>query len=459
MKSAPCHYLVNAIYIPRIEAYIWAVIVTLSQYFGGDDIPWFIYLVCVFCLLYPHLMHWLLGRFFNTAAAARSSLLFDGLLVGLMVVVNQFYLFASVSFVMALALSSLAIARPRLMLLNLMILGLVSVSAWQAGVGVKLVGLLLTDILCAASILFHGCMVAYLGFRVTFELGSSRRAVKKDHGLLVDTAKKLSRYISPQIYSSIASEQQHIKTFRKRLTVFFSDLEGFTELMDTLEEETVTLILNEYLNTMAKIAVDHGGTVDKFIGDGIMVFFGDPDTQGARQDALACARMALEMQRQLKRLRSKWRRAGIYSDLHMRIGIHSGFCAVGNFGSEARMDYTAVGSTVNIASRLEGQAGRDSILISGASFQLVEHMLQCEQQPPVRLKGIKRMIENYHLLGELTDSRLTILEQNITGMEVSINPDIVDCKKARHILTEITNMLDLIENKAIEPNTQIRLLK
>lgn len=94
--------------------------------------------------------------------------------------------------------------------------------------------------------------------------------------------------------------------------------------MDSHEEETVTKILNEYLDATAKIALNFGGTIDKFMGDGMMVFFGDPHSKGAKIDALQCLYMAIEMRQELDRLRKVWAESGVYGDLHIRIGIHTG---------------------------------------------------------------------------------------------------------------------------------------
>ncbi|MDN3721658.1 adenylate/guanylate cyclase domain-containing protein [Roseibium salinum] len=109
---------------------------------------------------------------------------------------------------------------------------------------------------------------------------------------------------------------------------------GFTETADRLESEELTQLLNHYLSEMSDIALEHGATIDKYIGDGLVIFFGDPDTQGVKQDALQCARMALAMQRRMAELQWTWRDAGIGQPLRCRMGINTGFCTVGNFGSE-----------------------------------------------------------------------------------------------------------------------------
>ena len=121
-------------------------------------------------------------------------------------------------------------------------------------------------------------------------------------------SKQLSKYLSPQVYKSIFSGKQkvNISGNRKKLTIFFSDLVGFTNIADTLESEELTSMLNFYLNEMSKIALDYGGTIDKFIGDAILIFFGDPESKGVKTDALQCVKMAIEMQKKVKRLKDVW---------------------------------------------------------------------------------------------------------------------------------------------------------
>ena len=179
-------------------------------------------------------------------------------------------------------------------------------------------------------------------------------------------ASQLSKYLSPQVYQSIFSGKKNVKieAYRKKLTVFFSDIKGFTEITDRLEPEVLSFLLNSYLNEMSKIALKYGGTIDKFVGDAILIFFGDPETRGEKEDAKACVLMAIEMRERMKKLHNIWEDQGIFNPLEIRIGINTGFCNVGNFGSEDRLDYTIIGGEVNLASRLESSAETGQILIS-----------------------------------------------------------------------------------------------
>ena len=183
--------------------------------------------------------------------------------------------------------------------------------------------------------------------------------------------------------------------------VFFSDIADFTATTDSLESEELTGLLNHYLTEMSRIALDHGATVDKYIGDAVVAFFGDPETRGIvkRDNALACVNMAIEMQRRMRTLQSEWRDAGLEKPFQMRIGISTGFCTVGNFGSEDRMDYTIIGGPVNLAGTTfcqRAEPGR--ILLSHETFSLVKNIVQAEEQAPVQAKGFAEPVHNYRVV-------------------------------------------------------------
>jgi PAS domain S-box-containing protein len=211
---------------------------------------------------------------------------------------------------------------------------------------------------------------------------------------------KLAKYLAPQVYNSIFTGSQDVKiaSKRKKLTVCFSDIAGFTETTDKMESEDLTQLLNHYLTEMSKIATEHGATIDKYIGDAIMMFFGDPESRGVKEDALACVTMALAMQKRVAELADVWRTAGIEIPLRCRIGIHTGYCTVGNFGSEDRMDYTIIGGAVNLASRLEHEAPAGGVLISYETFAHVKDEVECEERGQIRVKGIAYPVATYGVL-------------------------------------------------------------
>jgi class 3 adenylate cyclase len=138
-------------------------------------------------------------------------------------------------------------------------------------------------------------------------------------------SRKLAKYLSPQIYNSIFTGQQaaEISAKRKKLTIFFSDIADFTQTTDSLESEELTGLLNHYLTEMAKIALDYGATIDKYIGDAILAFFGDPDSRGVREDALACVKMGIAMQRRMRELQGEWMNVGTEKPLGRRHFSHT----------------------------------------------------------------------------------------------------------------------------------------
>jgi len=226
---------------------------------------------------------------------------------------------------------------------------------------------------------------------------------------LAALSSKLAKYLAPQVYDSIFTGEQDVKLVatRKKLTVCFTDLVGFTEITDRMESEDLTQLLNHYLTEMSKIALQYGATIDKYVGDAIVMFFGDPTTLGVKQDALACVHMAIAMQQRIDELAENWRNSGIKTPLRCRIGIHTGYCTVGNFGSEERMDYTMVGGTVNLASRLEHEAAPGGVLISFETYAHVKDEVRCEERDHVQVKGIAQPIATYAVIGLKEDSEQT----------------------------------------------------
>jgi len=216
---------------------------------------------------------------------------------------------------------------------------------------------------------------------------------------------KLSKYLSPQIYNSIFTGAQSVEiaSSRKKLTVFFSDLVNFTETTDKLESEELTNLLNHYLTEMSRIALEFGATIDKYIGDAIMTFFGDPESKGVKEDAITCVRMAIAMLRRMRELRSEWRELGAERPFQLRIGINTGYCTVGNFGSADRMDYTIIGNVVNLTARLQSHAEVDSILMGHETYSLVKDFMATEEQTPIQAKGFAEPIRCYKVLGLYDD--------------------------------------------------------
>lgn len=273
--------------------------------------------------------------------------------------------------------------------------------------------------------------------------------VKSKNEQLQALSNKLAKYLSRQVYKNIFEGKKDVKieSYRKKLTIFFSDIQGFTELTDRVESEVLTGALNRYLNEMSKIALDHGGTIDKYIGDAIMIFFGDPETLGQKEDALACVKMAIEMKKKLIEMRREWDVLGVTQPLSVRMGINTGYCTVGNFGSEERLDYTIVGGAVNLASRLESAADTDEILISQDTFALIKEEVACKPKSEITVKGIAYPVMTYGVIDllESLEKEREHINACLKGFNLSIDFDelnYTDKLYARDMLQKAMAKLD-----------------
>ena len=262
-------------------------------------------------------------------------------------------------------------------------------------------------------------------------------------------SKKISRYLSPQIYKSIFSGQKDvtIHTERKKLTIFFSDIKDFTATTERLQPEQITRLLNEYFTEMSAIALGHGGTIDKFVGDAMLIFFGDPETKGEAEDAAACLRMAIDMQRRIAELNAKWRNEGIEHPFRVRMGVNTGFCNVGNFGSSDRMDYTIIGAEANLAARLQSIAEPGHIVISYETYALVRGMLVAHPLPPITMKGISRDVVPYAIEGILdhTGAKVEIFSEHMTGLDFFLDPAVMDARTSAHVRAVLQNAIATLD--------------
>lgn len=257
--------------------------------------------------------------------------------------------------------------------------------------------------------------------RVQSHLERSRNAQR-----LLSLSQKLSRYLAPQVYQSLfeGSQQAEIHTKRKKLTVFFSDIKDFTESTAKWQPEEITRLLNGYFSEMTRIAAEYGGTVDKFIGDAMVIFFGDPHSLGVREDALQCVKMAMAMQQRMGSLQALWRDMGSKS-FRIRIGINTGFCDVGNFGSELRMEYTIIGSEVNLAARLEQSAEAGGILISDETYALVRGEIDADPGIAIHAKGFATPIQAHAVRGLISNSTRAqgVFQRELQGLRTLLDLD------------------------------------
>lgn len=234
----------------------------------------------------------------------------------------------------------------------------------------------------------------FLGNIYGMALAHARSAVE------LEKRHQLDRYLAPQIVEHVLSgDSQVIESKRRMLvTIFFSDLKGFSDLADRISPDTLSTVLNEYLSEMADIAFAHGGTVDKFIGDAVMVFFGAPVDSVAPQQAQQCIRMGAEMHRRTAELNVRWREMGLLENgLTSRMGVHTGEATVGSFGSNNRLEYTAIGRAVNLASRLEGQCTPGHILVSAETWALLDGKFGGKTRGKIRVKGFADEVEVWEI--------------------------------------------------------------
>ncbi|MDG2196607.1 MAG: adenylate/guanylate cyclase domain-containing protein [SAR324 cluster bacterium] len=272
----------------------------------------------------------------------------------------------------------------------------------------------------------------------------SQKKLSVANAKLANFSTKLSKYFSPEVYNSLFTGELDVKvqTQRKLLTIFFSDLEGFTELTERLEPEVLTELLTHYLTEMSKIALRWGGTIDKYIGDAIMIFFGDPASKGEKADAVNCVRMAMEMVDQLAEVRAIWKDKGLALPLNARMGIHTGICTVGNFGSEDRLDYTVIGNGVNLASRLESNAKPNSILISEDTYLHVRSEINCSKNNTIKVKGVSYPVQTYKVEGLMMEQadQFGLTEHQIPGLSLILDQSKIENralvrKKIKEVLT------------------------
>ena len=214
---------------------------------------------------------------------------------------------------------------------------------------------------------------------------------------LLEHTLQLRRYLSPQIADSIIAGTGGLGEARRaELSVVFIDIRGFTALSEDLEPEEMTTTLNQFLTAMTEIVFDHEGTLDKYVGDAIMVFFNDPVPQ--EDHAERAVSMALEMQRGVADLSAQLGRAAM-AQITAGVGISTGYVTVGSIGSPNRMDYTVIGNHVNLASRLADDAAPGEILITQRTHALLpQGMVQVEHAGERDLKGVHRPIQLYRIV-------------------------------------------------------------
>ena len=226
----------------------------------------------------------------------------------------------------------------------------------------------------------------------------NRSLEQRVHGQLVELeqTRRLSSYLAPQVVKAITSGQTPfaMATARKQLTMVFVDLRGFTAFSDVAEPEEVIGFLNAYLSKLTDLVFKYEGTLDKFLGDGMLVFFNDPVPQP--DHAKRAVQMALDMRQRAREMRKDWHIAD--SPLDVGIGISTGYVTVGTIGSEHRMEYTVIGQQVNLAARLVTVAEPGQIIISQRTADIVRDHVELSEIGPLTVKGFQQPVVAYSVL-------------------------------------------------------------
>jgi len=255
-----------------------------------------------------------------------------------------------------------------------------------------------------SSVMHEGEPIAYyVIYHDISELQAARRRleqrVAEQMAELVRTG-ELARFLPRQVAEGLLAGRvdPQLGSERRRITVLFADMVGFTHLSETLEPEELSEVLNEYLRDMSSAVVEFGGTLDSFIGDGIMAVFGAPHRMADAEQAWSAARTADEMRRRSRELAARLRERGIPTDLEIRIGINTGHCTVGVFGSDLMRAYKAVGFAVNVAQRLQEAAAPGSILCGFRTYALLKDRVRAVERQPLMVKGSSRPVEAWEIV-------------------------------------------------------------
>ena len=238
---------------------------------------------------------------------------------------------------------------------------------------------------------------------------------------LMKTEHAFSRYVSHDVVKQIMENPDKLKLGgdEKILTVLFSDIAGFTGIAEKLKPEKLVKQLNEYLDKMSEVILKHQGTIDKFIGDAIVAFWGAPIPH--KDHAVRACLTALEYQSELNKLRSEWKKKN-KKPFYVRIGIHTGKMVVGNIGSQRRFDYTVIGDAVNLGSRLEGanKIFGTQILISSDTYKVAKHKIEAREIDLITVKGKTRPVRVYELLcakNKLSSSQKSLIKEFEKGLQ------------------------------------------
>ena len=265
-------------------------------------------------------------------------------------------------------------------------------------------------------------------------------------------AYKLSRYLPPTVWKAInQGKDETLQAERKKISIFFSDINDFSELAEEIEAEALNELLNHYLTEMSKIVTQHGGTIDKFMGDAIMVLFGDSNSQGVKADCVRCVSMAVAMKKKMRSLQLEWFNQGIKKPLQIRMGINTGYCTVGTFGTSSHLDYTVLGTQVNLASRLESAAEPDEILISHETWSLCKDTVMCRDKGEIQVKGFALPVKVYQVADLRKDlgKNQSYFEDRAEGFSMYLDMDKIRNYDKEKVIESLEKAAEKLRDKVI----------
>jgi len=449
----------NSDYYIRSIAYLAGAFAITVGIFNGhyEQSAWY---MVTFAILYPHIFHAILQstNIKNTTTQRSIALHMDAVYGGFWIFWIQFAIAPSILLITMLCFALIVAGGIRLLLTGNAVLGATAfLLASIFGLDFVPEAPIVVSIAYSIGTLLFLSVAAYYIHMQANMLYNAKQEIETQQTSANELAHKMSKYLAPQVWQTIFSGKKDVtlETQRKKLVVFFSDIKGFTQLSDELEPEVLTELLNQYLTDMCDIALKHGGTIDKFIGDSLMIFFGDPTTEGTKTDAQKCVAMAIAMRKHMKVLQQKWSSQGIKTPLQIRMGINTGYCTVGNFGAEQRMDYTIVGKEVNLASRLESLAEAGEILLSYETFSLIKDTVMCRDKGEIDVKGFSRPLPIYQVVGFRKElgSESSYMEHQLDGFSMYLDEEKIQLRDKERVLAALESASAKIrEHIEIESN-------
>lgn len=360
MATMAAHSLSHIVFRSRLFGYLLAAL-AMTQLEGSL----YLYGWVVFLMVYPHMLQWFVTRSGGGHRAIKASLLVDGVVVGLLVSLMGFQLEASVVLTAIFCISVLIVGGWTLLLtvLPLVLSGMLSGKlnhpmVFTGGSSFYFV-----------SFLVLVAYVSFVGIQVYQETRRLKLEKRKETGLR-RSLEVVSEVCAPFVPPQILSRLRQGKPSRKPVTVMFADIVDPDGPIDHWPTFECRRLLSEFSTLVVELANQHGATIDKFLGPGVMLYMGDPQSGGAKADARQCVELARKLQSAVSSLDSPLL-TGNVSRLAVRIGIHSGQALIGEFGCAERRDYTAIGEVVSFASRIKSVAEPGEILLSAATVELV----------------------------------------------------------------------------------------